>query len=67
MRSPASYGDDIAALLKAAKTIQRLNMFEGEIIAAQMVLISRREATRLRGVESGRFREEIVGIVSRDA
>jgi methyl-accepting chemotaxis protein len=59
-----AYGGDVAALLKAAKTIQRLKMFEGEITAAQMVIISRRDATQLRGAESGRFREEIVGIVA---
>jgi methyl-accepting chemotaxis protein len=54
---------DHAAMLHAARTIMRLKVFESEITSAQMVLIGRQEATALRNAESGRFRQEIVGIV----
>ncbi|TVV75065.1 methyl-accepting chemotaxis protein [Sphingomonas solaris] len=58
-----SFEDDPAALLSAARVIQQLKIYEGEITAAQLVLVSRQEATGQLRLQSDSFRDEIVGIV----
>ncbi|WP_197277322.1 methyl-accepting chemotaxis protein [Sphingomonas profundi] len=58
-----TFAAEPATFLAAARTMQQLKIFECDVTAAQMVLVSRREATAELGQRSALFREEIVGVV----
>ena len=60
----ADFADDPAFLAHGVKLVSRVSILVGEIIAAQMSLMSRADSLAVRGVHSERFRETVVGILA---